>query len=195
MIPIIKNIIVVDEQGIEYEATYPRRANGLVKNGRARFVNENKICLACPPNKNLEDIKVENDYINEQTATQATSTEKPVVLNMEYVLTRIDKIMDNNYQIKEAFDIIKNMELNGSLNGGFGDQARAEAISQTVQSRETTNQQLIKFLEKMYDDLKPQKVKTAEDTKILQMLIDNMDISDLPPDEQSKLLMAQLNKI
>jgi len=41
--PIEKNIIVVDEQGNEYEATYPKRAKGLVKNGRARFVDENKI--------------------------------------------------------------------------------------------------------------------------------------------------------
>lgn len=191
MIPITKNIIVVDERGNEYEATYPKRAKGLVKNGRARFVNENKICLACPPNKILEDKKVENNYINEQTATQVTTTEKPIALNMEYVLTRIDKIMDNNYHIKEAFETIKHMELNGSLNGG--DSARAEAISNTVQSRETTNQQLIKFLEKIYDDLKPQKVKTAEDISIVQMLTDRID--DLPPDEKSKLLMYQLNKV
>lgn len=47
--PIEKNVIVVDEQGNEYEATYPKRAKGLVKNGRARFIGENKICLACPP--------------------------------------------------------------------------------------------------------------------------------------------------
>ena len=44
-----KNIIVVDEQGNQYEATYPKRAKGLVKNGRARFVDEHTICLACPP--------------------------------------------------------------------------------------------------------------------------------------------------
>lgn len=47
MTPIEKNIIVVDEQGREYEATYLKRAKGLVKNGKARFVDENKICLAC----------------------------------------------------------------------------------------------------------------------------------------------------
>ena len=36
-------MIVVDEQGNEYEATYPKRAKGLVKKGRARFVEENKM--------------------------------------------------------------------------------------------------------------------------------------------------------
>jgi len=53
MAPIEKNIRVVDEQGNEYEATYPKRAKGLVKNGRARFVDDNTICLACPP-ENME---------------------------------------------------------------------------------------------------------------------------------------------
>ena len=45
MTPIEKNIRVVDEQGNEYEATYPKRAKGFVKNGRARFVDENTIAL------------------------------------------------------------------------------------------------------------------------------------------------------
>ena len=66
--PIEKNVIVVDEQGNEYEATYPKRAKGLVKNGRARFVAENKICLACPPNENLEDNKM-SENINTNVTT------------------------------------------------------------------------------------------------------------------------------
>ena len=59
-IPITKNIRVIDEQGNEHEATDPKRAKGLVKNGRARFVDENKICLACPPDKILEEEKMSN---------------------------------------------------------------------------------------------------------------------------------------
>jgi hypothetical protein len=55
-IPMEKNIIVVDEQGNDYDPTYPKRAKGLVKNGRARFISEKKICLACPPNRKLEDL-------------------------------------------------------------------------------------------------------------------------------------------
>ena len=64
MIPIEKNIVVVDEQGNEYEATYPKRAKGLVKNGRARFINENTICLACPPNIELEDKTMSENTLN-----------------------------------------------------------------------------------------------------------------------------------
>ena len=47
--PVIKSISVVDPQGNQYEATYPKRAKGLVKKGRARFVDETTICLARPP--------------------------------------------------------------------------------------------------------------------------------------------------
>ena len=44
-----KNIAVIDAEGNVYEATWPKRARGLVKSGRARFVNQNTICLARPP--------------------------------------------------------------------------------------------------------------------------------------------------
>ena len=76
MVPIEKNILVVDEQGNEYEATWPKRARGLVKNGRARFLSENKICLACPPDRDLEDngmtdIKMNNAEPSENTAAAA----------------------------------------------------------------------------------------------------------------------------
>ncbi|MDR0862010.1 MAG: hypothetical protein LBN30_04450 [Oscillospiraceae bacterium] len=59
-----KNIEVVDEYGVSYGVTYPKRAKGLVKNGRARYENDTKIVLteppqnatgARPPNIDLED--------------------------------------------------------------------------------------------------------------------------------------------
>ena len=39
MIPIEKNIIVVDENGTVFESTWLKRANGLVKKGRARWLD------------------------------------------------------------------------------------------------------------------------------------------------------------
>lgn len=56
----IKNVAVIDEQGNRYEATYPKRAKGLVKSGRARFVDENTICLARPPYKSEDKTMTEN---------------------------------------------------------------------------------------------------------------------------------------
>lgn len=70
MTPIIKNIRVVDECGTECEATYPKRAKGLVKNGRARFVDENCICLVRLPNNDLEDKNLNNNISPEDNAME-----------------------------------------------------------------------------------------------------------------------------
>ena len=56
MTPIIKNIRVVDESGKEYESTYPKRAKGLVKSGRAHFIDENCICLLCASKDDYNDV-------------------------------------------------------------------------------------------------------------------------------------------
>ena len=70
-----KNIEVVDEAGNVYESTWPKRARGLVKCGRARFVAENRICLACPPNTNefTEDIEM-SDIINTEATCAGENT-------------------------------------------------------------------------------------------------------------------------
>jgi len=44
-IPIGKNVIVTDEFGNKLTSTYPKRAKGLIKNGRAERVGENEIRL------------------------------------------------------------------------------------------------------------------------------------------------------
>ncbi len=69
--PIEKNVIVVDASGNEYEATYPKRAKGLVKKGRARFVDEHTICLACPPAYNEEDNMSEKNTTIEEIKAEA----------------------------------------------------------------------------------------------------------------------------
>ena len=45
MIPIEKNIIVTDVDGRRIGSTYPKRAKGLLKNGRAEYVNDREIRL------------------------------------------------------------------------------------------------------------------------------------------------------
>lgn len=40
-----KTVRVLDEAGNEYEATYPKRAKGLVKHGRARFADESQTAI------------------------------------------------------------------------------------------------------------------------------------------------------
>lgn len=75
-----KNIAVIDEQGNQYEATYLKRAKGLVKSGRARFVDEKTICLARPPDKSEDKTMSENmgskNYSSEDLNARNLNAEK-----------------------------------------------------------------------------------------------------------------------
>ena len=99
--PIEKNIIVVDEQGNEYEATYPKRAKGLVKNGRARFINENTICLACPPKEYLGDNKMENKLTEREIFEQIVALQKQITENSANSLHRLGDVIDSVYSTEE----------------------------------------------------------------------------------------------
>lgn len=63
-IPIERTIVVEDGWGNRCESTYPRRAKQLVKKGRACFVGPDRIRLACPPVKQLEDIAMSDQQIS-----------------------------------------------------------------------------------------------------------------------------------
>lgn len=69
-----KTIAVVDEDGNVYQPTYPKRARGLVKNGRARWLGENRICLACPPKNtvDLEGNRIMHQEKDNEMAVEAT---------------------------------------------------------------------------------------------------------------------------
>ena len=138
-----KNIEVVDENGNVYEPTWPKRAKGLVKNGRARFVGENKICRACPPDMKTEDKQMSNSIFGELTVAD--------------ILTRINNIINQTSYIGEACEALKSMGDGDSGDcgspGNLLGQAKAEALGAIVTSREATNQQILKLYEKMYDDM------------------------------------------
>ena len=142
-----KNVIVVDEQGNQYGATYPKRAKGLVKNGRARFVDDShtKICLACPPNENLEDIKMSENIIS--TAVEAETAKE---INAKYFLDQIEKIRQDSKHITDALENLSKVESKGP--GDIGAEERAKGIADVVRCRETTNQRMIDFYAKAYSD-------------------------------------------
>ena len=158
MTPIEKNIIVVDEKGNEYEATYPKRAKGLVKSGRARFIAENKICIACPPD-NTEDKEMSENINNTANSAEKVTTDTSSKYTLDYVLTQIEKIASNTEYIDSVLTNLSFMQ--NSAPGDIAGEAKAEALATLVGCRETTNQKLIAFYEKIYDDLKP-KADTAE---------------------------------
>lgn len=141
----MKNVEVVDEAGNVYEPTWTKRAKGLVKNGRARFVDENKICLARPPVMKTEDKQMSNtnNIFGEMT--------------VQDILVRIASIVNQTSYIAEVAEALKSMGDGDSGDmyspGNVMGQAKAEALGAIVTTRETTNQQILKLYEKMYDDL------------------------------------------
>ena len=201
-----KNIAVVDEQGNQYEATYPKRAKGLVKNGRARFIDEKTICLACPPNIELED-KIMSEYIMDSvnnTQAPAGNGEPAEAMNavanllnvkaeqqnsdkltMGYVLGKIEEISSDRSYITAAISELGKMKSGGP--GDIGTEEQAKAVGDIVKARETTNQRLIALYEKMYDDLKPERTNN-EKVAILGTLIETLGDGITPVESKEALI-------
>ena len=158
MIPIEKNIIVVDEQGNEYEATYPKRAKGLVKNGRARFIDENTICLACPPDTKLEDKNMSENKSTTPNNTFNTqiSVKTDIPLTAREIFEKISELQkqltENSYhslhRLDDSVSAICNSE-NEDISEQIGE------VCSVFKMRETTLIKMLELYEKMYDDLKP----------------------------------------
>ena len=98
---------------------------------------------------------------NIETVAKACPPEARVLpmrtLDEAYILDKIEQIIVDTAHIYSAIQAIESMPVNNSLNGGFGDQAKGEALGEIVKSRETTNQKIIGFLERLYDDLNARK--------------------------------------
>ena len=151
MTPITKNIFVVDEQGNQYEATYPKRAKGLVKNGRARFIDEQTICLACPPH-----IKTEDNIMSEYKETAHNTIAEPATptkYTIEYILEQLEKIADTSY-LNEV-----NRLISDSTEGKLFRDSQVLLLGKMIESREQTNQKLIALYEEMYRDLQSANAK------------------------------------
>ena len=166
-----KNIIVVDEQGNQYEATYPKRAKGLVKNGRARFVDDHTICLACPPDVDLED------------KTMSENKE----ISIAYLLEQIEKIAAQTDYLNVAIEKLAKLEYCAPECGSPPDE-RAKALGDIVRCRETTNQQLIAFYQKLYEDIKPEPSLTQRKFALLEKFAQNLS---LPGNKEGLALILQ----
>ena len=159
-----KNVIVVDDNGKELGATYPKRAKGLVKKGRARFIDVNKICLACPAEEITEDeimsdIKIDQTTgeVIENVKTDAVpeipgnSKSENTMPTLGYILERIDSIAKDNQYIHEALSQLSELKTAGP--GDICGQSKADAIAHVVDAREETNRKLLAFYEMLYKDV------------------------------------------
>lgn len=175
-----KNVFVVDELGNEYTPTYAKRAKGLVKTGRARWKDENTICLACPPDDmNLEDVTMNNTFsdmdkigsvmenievINEVQPTDEKKNAVDGSVAAPDILALMDKIIAQGAELANVMHVIHDLPVNESPDGGQDGAARANAIRDIYVRREVTNQKMLDMLEDM---LHPKKANSDVVDKVM----------------------------
>jgi hypothetical protein len=104
---------VTDEKGSLYQPTWLRRARGLVKNGRALWVDDYTIRLAHPPDILIysedETMDIENAYYD----NDGNAVENGTKVNEDSSLTP-------NQFLKSVSDIMKSRETNSEAAGKAG---------------------------------------------------------------------------
>lgn len=144
--PIEKNIRVIDEQGNEYEATYPKRAKGLVKCGRARFVGENVICLACPSDRNLEEHNMSDKINKDKIFNQIIELQKNLE-SIDNILFKIQCVTDSQSYVEPEdgtpipLDYLPEVAME-----------KIKAIREIVLERERTINKMLDFYLNLYQE-------------------------------------------
>ena len=192
-IPITKNIRVMDKQGNHYGATYPKRAKGLVKQGRARFIDDHTIRLleeVRPPKTNLkilEDDKMHTEHENRTNGPRPGTTvpavpvapsAPPVPVSndlMVELLKRIDAIVNNTGYINETMHAIRQMAESGEIDDP---ESYMEGMHKIIASREVTNQKAIELIRDMYENV-GNKSNVSGATIAENAVMLGLDINDL----------------
>ena len=183
MTPIEKNIIVVDENGKQYESTYLKRAKGLVKNGRAHFAEENKICLMRPPENYLED----------KDMAEINKEKNNTKMSLEFILNQIEKVQSQLLDLKNTVNnigCVADCDYNGEEGVTVHDEVAVKkitALTEVFHRREESLQMLLELYGKMYDDLTGKKILKSKALAALEKCSGN--------DEQMKKLSGIMTEI
>ncbi|MGN0794512.1 MAG: hypothetical protein ACI4MG_08600 [Aristaeellaceae bacterium] len=136
MTPITKNIIVVDENGNELHRTYAKRAKGLVKKGRAHFVQEDTICLTDPSGLHEEEEHMESELTTRDIFDRITQLQDQLASN-SMSLDQLHQSLDSAmcYEADGIAEIVEN-------------------VTNVFIHREQTLRSLLETYIAMYNDLK-----------------------------------------
>ena len=102
---------------------------------------------------------------------EAKMAEEPVskILSIDYVLAQIEKIVENTAYITAAMDSLNSVQSVGP--GDIGAEEKAKGIADVVRCRETTNQQLLAFYTKVFNDLTaPKKDPLTEKMELIRSI-------------------------
>ena len=144
-----KNVTVLDETGAPRGTTWPKRAEGLVRSGRARRIDGNTIAMNAEPQTGKEGITMSGiNEIKENRENKEQNFNDAKNEKLQYVLDQIEKIANGEASLQKAIDSVL------GLSGEDGSAAaKAAAIQGIVAAREETNRQLLHFYEHMADSL------------------------------------------
>lgn len=146
----IKNITVIDENGNILEHTYPKRANGLVKKGRAQRISDLSIRL-CPSLGKEENKMAKNIYevldnqisqLQNQLQNEDTEASTPVRLQILKTLEAVN----SQEQISKVIDLVeKQLDF-------LQDSLKTDTcLPENALARETTRQKMLDLMEKLID--------------------------------------------
>ena len=89
------------------------------------------------------------------------------ILSIDYVLAQIEKIVENTAYIESALGSLASVE--SVSPGDIGAEEKAKGIADVVKCRETTNQQLLAFYTKVFNDLTaPKKDPLTEKMELIR---------------------------
>ncbi len=109
--------------------------------------------------------------------TTAKNTASPDKFTMNYCLEQIEKIQSQTEHLNQVITELRSMETSGGA-AGFADSQKATTLAEMVKCRETTNQKLLAFYEKMYDDLKPRPSAKEQALAVLGAAIERHDVTE-----------------
>lgn len=143
-----KNITVIDENGNILERTYPKRANGLVKKGRAQWIGDSSIRL-CPSLCKEENEMANNIY--EVLDNQISKMQDQLQDVCEESSTPV------RLQILKTFEMFRLQEQNARVANLIEKQLdilqesmkEDEALPEHSLARETTRQKILELMEKL----------------------------------------------
>ncbi len=148
----IKNITVIDENGNIIGSTYPKRADGLVKKGRARWISENAVCLRADKKEseanemavNIYEV-FDNQISKMQEQLRDASDETAMTVRMQILKTM--EVFRAQQQGEKLIELVK------AQLDAVQESLRNEPVTpENALARETTRQKMLGLIEKLLDN-------------------------------------------
>lgn len=147
-----KNITVIDENGNIVGSTYPKRADGLVKKGRARWISDTAVCMRADEKESEANEMAVNIYevfdnqiskLQEQLRDENAETAMPV--RMQILKTM--EAFRSQQQSEKIIDLVRTQ-----LDAIQESLKNEPALPENALARETTRQKMLGIIEKLLDN-------------------------------------------